>query len=187
MPALLPTRDPTSAEPGALSVAVRAAARFDRASISAPAGLLAAIPVVALLGGALLAGNRVAAATMSAGAMLVGIAWRVTGGRPPLALMATDAAVMAASTFLGGVTGSVTWVHLLVLGLWSYAAGLLVSVGPRGGVLGTQAIIAAVVFGRFSQPAPQALGLAGYVLAGGLTQVVFLSLVRWPRPLSVQR
>ena len=38
---------------------------------------------------------------MGAGAMLVGIAWRITGGRPPLALMATDAVVMALSTFVG--------------------------------------------------------------------------------------
>ena len=51
-------------------------------------------------------------------------------------------------------------------------AGLLVSVGNRGGVVGTQSIIALVVFGRFSQPADQALGLATLVLAGGLAQVV---------------
>src|SRR5579871_714880 len=99
---LLPrSHDRRSDEPGALATAVRAAARFDRGAVSAPAGLLAAIPVVALLGGGLAAGDRVAAVTMAAGAMLVGIAWRVTGGRPPLALMATDAAVMAATTFVG--------------------------------------------------------------------------------------
>ena len=120
---------------------------------------------------------------MGAGAMLVGIAWRTTGGRPPLALMATDAALMALSTFVGCVTGASTWAHLLVLCVWSLLAGLLVALGARGAVLGTQAIIAVVVFGRFSQPAAQALGLAGFVLAGGLAQVVFLSVVRWPTPL----
>ena len=171
---MLPTRaagpdepsDEAPAKPAALTQAVRAAARFDRGAVSIGAGLLAAIPVVALLAGGLAFGDKVAAVTMGAGAMLVGIAWRTTGGRPPLALMATDAVLMALSTFVGCVTGAATWAHLLVLCLWSLLAGLLVALGARGAVLGTQAIIAVVVFGRFSQPAAQALGLAGFVLAG---------------------
>ena len=118
--------------------------------------------------------------TMGAGAMLVGIAWRATGGRPPVAVMAIDALVMAVSTFVGCVTGSVPWLHLCVLCLWSLMGGLLVVVGNRGGVVGTQAIIAVVVFGRFSEPVPAALGLAGLVLTGGLAQVAPAE----PRPLA---
>jgi uncharacterized membrane protein YccC len=174
-------------EQPALAVAVREAGRFDRHLVSWRGGLLAAIPVVAVLGGAIAAGDPVAGVTMGAGAMLVGIAWRTGGGRPPLALMATDALVMATSTFVGCVTGSVSWVHFIVLGLWALMAGLLVGVGNRGAIVGTQAIIAVVVFGRFSQPAAQALGLAGLVLAGGLAQVLFLGLIRWPTPLRGQR
>lgn len=173
--------------PGALTAAVRQAARFDRQLISFQAGLLAAIPVVAVLGGGLAAGAPVPGVTMGAGAMLVGIAWRTLGGRPPLALMATDAALMALSTFVGCVTGSISWLHLIVLCLWSLMGGLLVAVANRGGVIGTQAIVAVVVFGRFSEPVPAALGLAGLVLAGGMAQVVFLSIVRWPPPLRGKR
>ncbi len=183
-----PDSAPQSApESAALTTAVRAAAKFDRRAVSIAAGLLAAVPVVALLGGGLLAGDKPAAVTMGAGAMLVGIAWRTTGGRPPLALMAVDAALMATSTFLGCVTGSNTWLHLIVLCLWSLLGGLLVSLGQRGAVLGTQAIIAVVVFGRFSEPAAASLGLAAYVLVGGWAQVLFLTLVRWPPPLRGQR
>lgn len=150
-------------------------------------GLIAALPVVAVLGGGLAGGDPVAGVTMGAGAMLVGIAWRIMGGRPPLALLATDALLMAASTFVGCVTGSHPWLHLAVLGVWALMSGLLVSIGNRGGVLGTQALIAAVIFGRFSQPAPAALGLAGLVMAGGGAQVVFLAALRWPSSLRVQR
>ncbi len=173
--------------PAALTLAVREAARFDRGAVSVWAGLLAAIPVVAVLGGAIAGGDPVAGVTMGAGAMLVGIAWRTGGGRPPLALMATDAFLMATSTFVGCVTGSVSLLHLGVLCVWSLMAGLLVGVGNRGAVVGTQAIIAVVVFGRFSQPPPAALGLAGFVFAGGCAQVLFLSIVRWPPPLRAQR
>ncbi|HTU97915.1 MAG TPA: FUSC family membrane protein, partial [Solirubrobacteraceae bacterium] len=173
--------------PVAVSRAVREAARFDRKLVSFDAGLLAAAPVVLVLTIGIAIGKPVWGVTMGAGAMLVGIAWRVSGGRPPLALMATDAAGMALSTFVGSVTGSVTWVHVVVLCFWGLIAGLLVAVGNRGGVIGTQSIIALVVFGRFAQPADQALGLATLVLAGGLAQVVFLSIVRWPLPLRQQR
>jgi uncharacterized membrane protein YccC len=155
--------------------------------VSVGAGLLAAIPVAAVLGGGIALGDPVPGVTMAAGAMLVGNAWRTTGGRPPLTLMAADAAVMAISTFVGCVTGSISWLHIGVLCAWSFMGGLLVGVGNRGGVVGTQAIIAVVVFGRFSEPAPGALGLAALVLAGGLAQVVFLSVIRWPLPLRAQR
>jgi uncharacterized membrane protein YccC len=175
------------AAPGVVRAAIRDAARFDRQLISIRAGLLAAIPVVAVLGGGLATGDPVAGVTMGAGAMLVGIAWRTQGGRPPLAVMATDTVLMAVSTFVGCVTGSVSWLHLLVLCVWSFMGGLLVGVGNRGGVIGTQAIIAVVVFGRFSEPPSKALGLAGLVLAGGLAQVVFLSIIRWPSPLRGKR
>ncbi len=178
------TETPTS---GAVSSAVRAAAHFDRGGVSIAGGLLAAIPVVVVFGVGLAIGNPVAGVLMGAGAMLVGIAWRVTGGRPPVGVMAIDALVMAISTFVGCVTGSVTWVHLCVLCLWSLMGGLLVVVGNRGGIVGNQAIIAVVVFGRFSEPAPAALGLAGLVLIGGLAQALMQSLVRWPPPLRVQR
>ncbi|HWE09242.1 MAG TPA: FUSC family protein [Solirubrobacteraceae bacterium] len=177
----------TQAGPGAVTAAVRAAAAFDRTAVSASAGLLAAIPVVVVLGVGLALGDPVAGVTMGAGAMLVGIAWRTAGGRPPLAVMTADALVMALATFLGCATGSVTWVHLIVLCVWSFMGGLLVGVGNRGGVIGTQAIIAAVVFGRFSEPAPAALGLAGLVLIGGLAQVLLQSIARWPLPLRTQR
>jgi uncharacterized membrane protein YccC len=170
-----------------LTTAVRQAGRFDRRAVSWRGGLMAAIPVVAALGIPLAAGDPVAGATMGAGAMLVGIAWRVRGGRPPLGVMTADALLMGFATFAGSVSGGVLWVHLIVLAALSLAGGMLVGVGNRGAVLGNQAIIAAVVFGRFYEPVAQAAALAGLVLAGGLVQVLFLSVIRWPAPLRAQR
>jgi uncharacterized membrane protein YccC len=178
---------PANPHSSTLARAAREAVRFDRQAMSVQAGLLAAVPVVAVLGGGIAAGDPVPAVSMGAGAMLVGIAWRTQGGRPPLAVMTTDALIMALSTFVGCVTGSIVWLHLVILCLWSLVGGLLVSAGNRGGVIGTQAIISAVVFGRFNQPPAQALGLASLVLAGGLAQVIFLSVVRWPTPLRGKR
>ena len=175
------------ASPSALTGAVRAAARFDRRSVSWTAGLLAAVPVVAALGIPIAAGDPVAGVTTGVGAMLVGIAWRTTGGRPPLAVMFADSVLMGAVTFIGCITGQVLWIHLIALAVLSLGAGLLVAIGNRGAALGTQAILAVIVFGRFNEPAAQAIGLAGLVFAGGAAQVLFLSIVRWPPPLVGQR
>jgi uncharacterized membrane protein YccC len=174
-------------ERGSLATAVRDAARFDRRAVSAAAGLQAATPVIAMLALGSIAWDPVAGVTMGAGAMMVGIAWRVGGGRPPLAVLATDAVVLSLSTFVGCLTGTLPWLHFAVLCLWTLVGGLLVGLGNRGGAVGTQAVIAFVVFGRFSQPADASLGLAGLVLAGGLAQVLFLTVARWPTPLRVQR
>ncbi len=185
----MPERPDTGSSPpgGALTVAVRDAFQFDRRAISVQGGLLAAIPVAAVLAIGTVAWSAVAGVTMGAGAMLVGVAWRVGGGRPPIAVLAIDASLMSLSTFVGCVTGSVPWLHFCVLCVWSLAGGLLVALGNRGGAVGTQSIIAFVVFGRFSQPAGPAFGLASLVLAGGFAQVLFQSIARWPTPLRVQR
>jgi uncharacterized membrane protein YccC len=170
-----------------LTAALRSAGRFDRRAISWSAGLVAALPVVAVLGIPIAAGDPVAGVTMGAGAMLVGIAWRIQGGRPPLGVMALDALMMGVATFVGCVSGGVLWVHLLVLAAVALVGGLLVGVGNRGKAVGNQVVIAALVFGRFSEPAAQAAGLAGLVMAGGMAQTLFQAIVRWPPPLRAQR
>jgi uncharacterized membrane protein YccC len=170
-----------------LTAAARDAVQFNRAAVSPTGGALATIPIVALLGGLIAAGQPVAGITTAIGAMFVGIAWRVNGGRPPYAVMATDAVAMGLATLAGCLTGQILWVHLIVLAVFSLAGGLLVGVGRPAGIVGFQSILAVVVFGRFTEPIGPALGIAGLVAAGGLTQVAFQAIVRWPPPLVIQR
>jgi hypothetical protein len=172
---------------GVVTAAVRRAGRFDRRAVSWAGGLAAAVLVVAVLGIPIAAGDPVAGVTMGAGAMLVGIAWRIQGGRPPLGVMGLDALMMGLATFVGCLSGGVLWVHLIVLATVALVAGMLVGVGNRGGAIGNQVVIAALVFGRFSEPLGAAAGLAGLVMAGGLAQVLFQAVVRWPSPLRAQR
>lgn len=177
----------TSTPRSTATALARDAVQFNRAAVSPTGGALATIPIVALLGGLIAAGQPVAGITTAVGAMFVGIAWRVQGGRPPFAVMATDAVLMAIATFLGCLSGHILWLHLVVLAAFSLAGGLLVGVGRQAGIVGFQSILAVVVFGRFTEPLGPALGLAGLVGAGGLTQVAFQAIVRWPPPLVMQR
>ena len=170
-----------------LTTAARDAVQFNRSAIAPVAGVLAAIPIVALLGILIAVGQPVPGVTAAVGAMFVGIAWRVNGGTPPFIVMATDAVTMGLATLAGCLTGEILWAHLVVLALVSIVGGLLVGVDRQAGVVGFQSILAVVVFGRFAEPIGPAAGLAGLVAAGGLTQVAFQAIVRWPPPLVVQR
>jgi uncharacterized membrane protein YccC len=191
-PAMIPRPSPP-AEPiaprghVAIGSALRDVTSFDRSAFSLAGGLIATIPLLAVFGLPIAAGDPVAAATMGAGAMLVGIAWRVTGGRPPVGVLTADALLMGLATFVGSATGSRPWLHLIALFAWSLGAGMLVALGRGGAIVSTQSVIAIVVFGRFGEPPTGALGLAGLVLAGGLATALFVAIVRWPSPLRLQR
>src|ERR1700677_497165 len=126
---------------GVVTAALRGAGTFDRRAVSWTAGLVAGVPVVAALGIPIAAGDPIAGVTMGAGAMLVGIAWRAQGGRPPLGVMAFDSLMMGLATFVGCISGNVLWIHLIVLATVALGAGLLVGVGKRGGVIGNQMVI----------------------------------------------
>ncbi|HET9126102.1 MAG TPA: FUSC family protein [Solirubrobacteraceae bacterium] len=176
-----------STPPSTLSTAARDAFQFNRSALSPVAGLLAAIPIVGLLGGLVAVGQPVEGVTAAVGAMFVGIAWRINGGRPPLAVMATDALMMALATLAGCLTGQIVWLHVVVLAAFSLSAGLLAGIGRSAGIVGFQSLLAVIVFGRFTEPLGPAAGIAGLVAAGGLIQMAFQALVRWPPPLLVQR
>ena len=87
--------------------------------------------------------------------------------------MAGAATALAAATLAGTLSGRWLWLHLLLLVVFCLVAGLASSLGRRGVVVGTQSVIAFIVFGRFPENVPDALALTGLVLAGGAAQTLF--------------
>ena len=173
----------------AVGVAFRQAGRFDRAKVSLRSGVVAAIPVVVMLSLGTLLGSPSAAVTMGVGAMLVGVAWRAGDGPliPPIGTMAAATTALGTATLAGTLTGSLPWLHLLVLVIFCLLAGSATSLGRGGSVVGNQSLIAFIVFGRFPQSLPQALLLTGLVIAGGATQTLFAALVAVPLAWRRQR
>jgi uncharacterized membrane protein YgaE (UPF0421/DUF939 family) len=169
--------------------AVRSATQVDRAAISVRAGLVAAIPVAAVLAVGAAAGQPVAAVTMGAGAMLSGVAWRGGGGPlvPPLGTMLAAVTGLAIATVMGTLTGHLPWLHLCVLAVFCLVGGLLTTLGRRGGVIGVQSVIAFVVFGRFPENVSGAFTLAGLALGGGAVQIAFATVVARPPAWRRQR
>ncbi|HUZ19931.1 MAG TPA: FUSC family protein [Acidimicrobiales bacterium] len=172
---------------GLVTGTIRGVGRIDRSALLVLPGLRVAFGIVAVLSAGLAAGDRGAAASMAAGALLVGVPSLMGGSRPPRLTMAAVTIAMAVSTFVGSVTGHVGWLHIALLAPWSFAGGMLVAVGNPGASVGTQAVIAMIVFGRFSEPAPQALQLAGFVAIGGAVQILLVTMTRWSAGLRVER
>lgn len=169
--------------------ALRQAGRFDRAKISARAGLIAAIPVGTMMALGTALGSPAAAVTMGAGAMLAGVAWRAGDGPlvPPIGTMLGASAALAVTALAGMLSGRWPWLHLLLLVICCLIAGSAASLGRRGLVVGTQSLIGFIVFGRFPESVPQALALTGLVLAGGGAQSLFAALVAVPLAWRRQR
>jgi uncharacterized membrane protein YccC len=173
----------------AVGQAFKEAGRFDRAQVSVRAGLIAAIPVAAMLALGTAIGSPDAAVTMGVGAMLAGVAWRAGDGPmvPPIGTMAGATVALGIATLAGTLGGRWAWLHLLLLVIFCLVAGSAASLGRRGVVIGTQSIIAFIVFGRFPEDLPHALALTGLVLGGGATQVLFAAIVAVPLAWRRQR
>ncbi|WP_249010833.1 FUSC family protein [Conexibacter sp. DBS9H8] len=172
-----------------IATALRDAARIDRERISLRAGAVAALPVVVMLALGTALRQPVAAITLGVGAMLVGLAWRAGDSplSPPLETMAAAALMLALATVVGTVTGRWPWLHLTVLAGACLLAGLGTATGRGGTVIGTQTLIAYIVFGRFPESPLGAVRLAGLVLGGAGAQILSASLIAAPLAWRRQR
>jgi uncharacterized membrane protein YccC len=165
------------------------AGQFDRARLSLRAGLIAAVPVAAMLALGTAAGSPPAAVAMGVGAMLSGVAWRAGDGPvvPPLGTMLGASLALGTTAFAGMLSGRWPWLHLLLLVIFCLIAGLAACLGRRGVVVGTQSLIGFIVFGRFPEDLGQAAALTGLVVGGGLAQLLFAATVAVPLAWRRQR
>ena len=127
------------------------------------------------------------AAIKSHRANLIAIVSLVGAPRLSIGLALSDALAMGLSVFLGSATGPYPWLHSVVLIPWCFASGMLVAFGKTQATIGTQAIIAFVVLGRFSGTPIDALDLGLLVIAGALVEVAALFILRLPPSLRYQR
>lgn len=167
--------------------AVRSELHLDAGLLSPVTGAVTALPVVAVFAIGLAAGSTQAAIAMAIGANLVAIVSLVGAPRIPIRLAALDAVSMAISVFVGAATGAYPWLHDLLLVPWCFGAGMLVVFGQTQATIGTQAIIAYVVLGRFSGSPLVSFHLALLVAAGGLVEVGALFVLKLPPSLRYQR
>ena len=156
-------------------------------SLAPVTGLITAIPVVVVFGVGLVLHNPRAAITMAVGANLVAIVSLVGAPKLPLRLALLDAVALGMSVMFGTITGGHPWLHTALLVPWCFAAGMSVIFGQTQAVLGSQAIVAYVVLGRFSGSALTAVHLGLLVTLGAVVEVGALLVLRLPPTLRYQR
>lgn len=167
--------------------ALRDSLRFDAHLVSPVVGLVTALPVVALFAVAMVAFSPRDAIPLAVGADLVAIVSLVGAPRLSIPLAVTDALAMGVAVVVGVASTSTTWLHVTLLVPICFAAGIVTVFGFTQGVIGTQAIIAFVVFGRFTGSFASAVHLGLLVAGGALLEVVALILLRLPPSLRFQR
>jgi uncharacterized membrane protein YccC len=167
--------------------ALRETFHFELGVVAPVVGLVTALPVVAVFAIGLAGFGAREAVSMAVGANLVAIASLVRAPRLSLPLALVDALAMALAVALGVATTSQTWLHVLLMVPLCLVAGFATVFGITQGVIGTQAIIAFVVLGRFSGSFVTALHLGLLVLIGACVEVAALVVLRLPPSLRVQR
>ncbi len=161
--------------------------RVDLRLVTPVTGAITALPLVGVFVLGLALGSTRAAISMAVGANLIAIVSLVGAPRLSIGLALCDALAMGLSVFLGSATGPYPWLHSVVLIPWCFASGMLVAFGKTQATIGTQAIIAFVVLGRFSGTPINALYLGLLVIAGALVEVAALFILRLPPSLRYQR
>ncbi len=167
--------------------ALRETLAVDRGLLAPVVGAVTAAPVVALYAVGQALSNPTSAIAMAIGAELIAIVSLIAAPRLSVAWALLDALAMGVAVFAGVVSVSTPWLHVSLLVAWCFGAGLVVVLGLTAGAIGSQAIIAYVVFGRFSGSASSAGHLAAYVIVGAVVEVAALLVLRAPPTLREQR
>lgn len=173
--------------PAAIRSAVASAVAVDRRGFA---------PIVALRGAAGVAipfaigsavGHPAEGAIAAAGALPAGVAGM--GGAPGsnTGVIGATAIGMAVSTFVGGLVAGHLGPTLAVLAIWGFVAGLTAVLGREATIVGTQAVMGLIVFGRFPGGIATSAAHAGLVLAGAGLQGVLAATIRSPRRFAAER
>lgn len=178
--------------PGGLSIIVAQSAprkilKVDLSLLTPVSGAITALPLIGVLAFSLAFSSSSSAIAMAVGANLVAVVSLVGAPRLSIRLALLDTLLMGVAAFIGTITVPIAWLHVALLVPWCFGAGMLVVFGQTQAAIGTQAIIAYVVLGRFSGSALAALHLSLFVVGGALIEVLALVVLRLPPTLRHQR
>jgi uncharacterized membrane protein YccC len=165
---------------GGLRAAVLSALAIDRAGFAPAIALRGAAGVAIPFAVGAAVGHPTEGAIAAAGALPAGVAGFGGGFRSRANVMVETATGMAVSTFVGGLVAGHFTPTIAVLIVWGFAAGIVVVLGREATIVGTQAVMGLVVFGRFPSTVASSAVHAGWVLAGGGFQGILAATIRPP-------
>ncbi len=117
-------------------------------------------------------GQVTAGLVIASGSLQLGLVGLQDPYRTRVRAMLLASLFVALSTLVGGLTGSVGWLLVLVTGIWGVVAGKFAPVSQVALVIGLQACSALIVFAHFALTPVQALQIAALVGIGALFQTL---------------
>jgi uncharacterized membrane protein YccC len=169
----------SASAPSKWSVFWATVTQFEAAKMNPWLGLRNAIGVALPLAGGIVAGQPVAGALMSTGALNVCFSDASDPYGQRARRMLTSCFLCAFSITVGALSGNSTPAAVFLTAVWGFTAGMMVAVGTAAADLGTVSLVSLVVFHARPMNLEDAC-LAGLAaLCGGLLQTG-LSLLFWP-------
>jgi uncharacterized membrane protein YccC len=80
---------------------------------------------------------------------------------------------IALSAFIGTITGNIPWLAILLIGIWGFGAGLLVSINQSAMIIGLQSTLALIIFSHYATDPAHAALWAALLFSGALLQTLF--------------
>jgi hypothetical protein len=182
-----PRREGAPAATARLGPWLRGVVRVDPARLAVAAAIPSAAGYSVPLLAGLAAGHVADGVAASAGALIVGFA--NFGGRYRVRFATLLAATLAAgaAALVGGLAGPSGPATVVLMGLWGFAGGLLVSLGTRAAFVGMLSTWALLLTGDLNLRGEAVLHEAWLITAGGLVQTV-IAIAAWPlRPFAAER
>ena len=153
--------------------------RIDRSQLTIATAIRSTIGFVLPLILGLATGHLLEGVAMAGGAAGLGAVGLTYTYHVRIRTMLLASLGVAVSAYVGGVTGHIDWLAILVVGVWGVGAGFLVAISQRAMIIGLQSTVALIILAHFSVNPLQALGQAGLMFAGALLQTL-LALIPFP-------
>jgi uncharacterized membrane protein YccC len=165
---------------GALIAFWRTLIKIDHSKINTWIALRNAVAVALPLGVGIALHNPLGGVAVTTGALNVAYSDGTDPYKSRARRMVVWTLLGAFAVFMGSVTGSISWLAVLVAMAWAFLAGLSVSISSKTGDLGLNTLVAVIVFAARGAMNLEGAAKAGaLVIAGGLLQMLF-ALVFWP-------
>src|SRR2546423_10456009 len=136
---------------------------FDRGQFQLVRGIRYAVGVgIPLLVG-IATGHTIEGIAISGGASLIGLTDSGVPYRGRVRVMLIASVAAPVSTFVGEITGSYDVLAVVLVGLWSFGAGMFIALGLPAYFVGLMAPLAMVVVAAYPADAVPSAGRAGLV------------------------
>lgn len=158
---------------------LRSSVMVERSRLAFGAALSGSIGFVLVIAIGLLTGQVQDGLTAALGALIVGFANLGGAYRSRAATLLCTSAAVGLAALLGGLTGDVVLLTIVVSAVWGFAGGLLVALGPGAGFVGMLSTWTMVVAADKGVDASGAVHQAALIAAGAVVQTL-VALIAWP-------